>query len=152
MKRGFFLIVFLFVIFFVSGCAKSNTKVLTCSGVNNGNDMKTAGSVVYTFSNDKLTKAKMNVEFKDITVNNLSSVWSTFKTQFNEQNKPVEELGFKRTVKADDKNYTFTVDIEIDFEKITDEVMKKYGVEDYRTKTYDEIKKATIADGVMSCK
>ena len=38
----------------------------------------------------------MNVEFKDITVNNLSSVWSTFKTQFNEQNKPVEELGFKR--------------------------------------------------------
>ena len=33
-----------------------------------------------------------------------------------------------------------------------DEVMKKYGVEYYRTKTYDEIKKATIADGVMSCK
>ncbi len=152
MKKISFLILSLFVIFVVSGCGKDSTKVLTCTGVSPGNNMNAASNIEYTFENDKLTKAKIDVEFKDITVNNLSSVWSTFKTQFTEQNQPVEEIGFKRTVKADDKNYTFTVSMEIDFEKITKEIMDKYGVEDYRTKTYDEIKKETTADGVMSCK
>ena len=41
------------------------------------------------------------------------------KDQFTEQNPPVEENGYKRTVKADDKNYTFTVGIEIDYEAIS---------------------------------
>lgn len=152
MKKISLLIVSLFVIFAVSGCGKGSTKVLTCTGVSPGNNMNAASNIEYTFENDKLTKAKMDVEFKDITVNNLSSVWSTFKTQFTEQNQPVEETGFRRTVKADDTNYTFTVSMEIDFEKITKEIMDKYGVEDYRTKTYDEIKKETTSDGVMSCK
>ena len=152
MKKISLLIVSLFVIFAVSGCGKGSTKVLTCTGVSPGNNMNAASNIEYTFENDKLTKAKMDVEFKDITVNNLSSVWSTFKTQFTEQNQPVEETGFIRTVKADDTNYTFTVSMEIDFEKITKEIMDKYGIEDYRTKTYDEIKKETTSDGVMSCK
>ena len=152
MKKISFLIIALFIVFVVSGCGKSSTKVLTCSGVSPGNNMNAASNVEYIFENDKLTKAKIDVEFRDITVSNLSSVWSTFKTQFTEQNQPVEEIGFKRTVSADDKNYTFTVSMEIDFEKISKEVMDKYGVEDYTTKTYDEIKKETTVDGVMSCK
>lgn len=94
----------------------------------------------------------MEVVFKDITVDNLSSVWDTFKTQFTEQNKPVEEPGFKRTVKADDKNYTFSVIIEIDFEKISKKTMEKYSIEDYRSKTYDELKKEATSDGTLSCK
>ena len=114
--------------------------------------MNAASSVKYTFENDKLTKVKADVEFKDITVDNLSSVWDTFKAQFTAQNEPVEEIGYKRTVKADDKNYTFTVTMEIDYEKITKDIMDKYGIEDSKTKTYDEIKKSATKDGVMSCK
>ena len=114
--------------------------------------MNAAGNIQYTFENDKVSKAKMEVIFKDINVDNLSSVWDTFKTQFTEQNKPVEEKGFKRTVKADDKNYTFSVIMEIDFGKVSKETMEKYGIEDYSSKTYDEIKKETIADGTFSCK
>ena len=152
MKKISFLILSLFVTFVVSGCGKDSTKVLTCTGVNPGNNMNAAGNVEYTFENDKLTKAKMDVVFKDITVDNLSSVWGTFKTQFTEQNQPVEETGYRRTVKADDKNYTFTISIEIDYEKITKEIMDRYDVEDYSSKTYDEIKKDTTADGVWSCK
>lgn len=152
MKKTSFLVIALFVVFVVSGCGNSNTKVLTCSGVNPGNNMNAAGNVEYTFKNDKLSKAKIEATFKDITIDNLSSVWDSFKTQFTEQNKPVEEVGFKRTVKSDDKNYTFSVIIEIDYEKITKETMEKYSVEDFRSKTYEEIKTGVTADGIFSCK
>ncbi len=152
MKKISFLVIALFVVFVVSGCGNSNTKVLTCSGVNPGNNMNAAGNVEYTFKNDKLSKAKIEATFKDITIDNLSSVWDSFKTQFTEQNKPVEEVGFKRTVKSDDKNYTFSVIIEIDYEKITKETMEKYSVEDFRSKTYEEIKTGVTADGIFSCK
>ena len=152
MKKISFLVIALFVVFVVSGCGNSNTKVLTCSGVNPGNNMNAAGNVEYTFKNDKLSKAKIEATFKDITIDNLSSVWDSFKTQFTEQNQPVEEVGFKRTVKSDDKNYTFSVIIEIDYEKITKETMEKYSVEDFRSKTYEEIKTGVTADGIFSCK
>ena len=152
MKKISFLVIALFVVFVVSGCGNSNTKVLTCSGVNPGNNMNAAGNVEYTFKNDKLSKAKIEATFKDITIDNLSSVWDSFKTQFTEQNKPVEEVGFKRTVKSDDKNYTFSVILEIDYEKITKETMEKYSVEDFRSKTYEEIKTGVTADGIFSCK
>lgn len=153
MKKIMFLMVSFFLVFFISGCGKSdNTKVLTCSGINPGTNMNAAGNIKYTFKNDKLSKAKIEVKFQDITVPNLSSTWDTYKTQFTEQNEPVEEIGFKRTVESDDKNYTFSVIIEIDYEKITKEVMEKYGVEDYTSKTYEEIKEEMISDEIYSCK
>lgn len=152
MKKMCFLIISLFVVFVISGCGNKNTKVLTCSGVTPGTNMNAASNLEYTFENDKLSKAKIEIIFKDITVSNLSLVWDTFKTQFTEQNKPVEELGFKRTVKSDDKNYTFSVIMEIDFGKISKEVMDKYGIEDYSSKTYEELKNETVSDGTYSCK
>ena len=152
MKKISLLIISLFVVFFISGCEKDSTKVLSCSGISEGNNMNAASTVKYTFENEKLTKAEIKVVFQDITVPNIASVWDTFKTQFTEQNKPVEEVGFKRTVKADDKNYTFSVIMEIDIEKITKETREKYQIEDYSLKTYDELKEETTKDGVYSCK
>ena len=151
MKKIIFLIISLFVIIAVSGCGQ-NTKVLTCSGITPGNNMNAASNVKYTFKNDKLVNAKIDVTFQDITVNNLSAVWGTFKTQITEQNQPVKETGYTRTVKADDKNYTFTVSLDIDYEKISKETMDKYAVSDYRTKTYDEIKEEATANNAMTCK
>ena len=151
MKKMCFLMISLFLVFAVAGCG-NNTRELNCSGVNPGTNMNAASNVKYVFENDKLTKAKIEVIFQDITVENLSSLWGTFKTQFTEQNEPVEEVGFKRTVKADDKNYTFSVILEIDFTKISKSTMEKYGVEDSSSKTYDEIKKETTADGIFTCK
>ena len=152
MKKIGFLIISLLVVFVVSGCGKSNTKVVTCSGVVKGNNMNVAQSIKYTFENDKISKADIEFVFKDITVDNLSSIWGSFKTQFTEQNKPAEETGFKRTVKSHDNDYTFSVNMEIDFEKISKETMEKYDIEDYTSKTYDEIIKDTTYDGVMYCK
>ena len=150
MKKFCYLISYLFVLFMVSGCG-NNTKVLTCTGMNLGNNMNAAATANFTFENNKLSKNKVEVVFKDITVDNLSSVWDTFKAQFTEQNKPVEVPGYKRSVKADDKNYTFSVIIEIDYNKISKETMDKYGVQDYGLKTYDEIKEEAIGQK-MTCK
>lgn len=149
MKKIYYMFACLFVMFIVSGC--DNTKVLTCTGTNPGKNMNAAAIANFTFENNKLSKNKVEVVFKDITVNNLSSVWDTFKDQFTEQNKPVEVPGYKRSVKADDKNYTFSVIIEIDYNIISKETMDKYGVEDYGSKTYDEIKEEAIGKK-MTCK
>ena len=151
MKKISLLLISVFAIFIVSGCS-NNTKVLTCSGISPGNNMNAASVVEYTFKNDKLVNAKIDVTFQDITVSNLSSVWGSFKTQFTEQNPPTEENGYKRSVKANDKDYTFTVSLEIDYEKISKTTMEKYGVEDYRDKTYDEIKEEIASDDTMTCK
>ena len=152
MKKLYYLIICLVITVIVSGCGKSNTKVLTCSGVSPGNNMNASTNIEYTFKNDKLTKTKAEVKFQDITVNNLSSLWETFKTQFTDQNKPVEEKGFKRTVKSDDKNYTFSVILEVDYEKISADTMEKYEVEDYSEKTYDELKEEVTSNGIFTCK
>ena len=142
MKKIGFIIVSLFVIFMVSGCG-SSTKVLKCSGITPGTNMNADSKVEYTFENDKLSKSKIVVDFKDITISNLPSVWENFKKQFTEQNSPAEADGFKRTVEADDENYIFSVIIEIDFNKITEETMEKYSIEDFRNKTYNEVKEST---------
>ena len=150
MKKTVILILLL-ILFTVSGCGTNKTKVLKCSNSSEGTNMNSSGDVVYTFKNDKVVKATVDITFKDITVNNISSVWDSFKTQFTEQNLPVEEPGFKRTVKSDDKNYTFTVTYEIDYTKISKETMEKYEIEDYSEKTYDELKKEALDEGYV-CK
>ena len=146
------LIITIAIFLFVSGCEKNNTKILTCTGMNKGNNMNAYSKIKYIFRNDKLVGSNLEVVFKDITVDNIASIWETAKTQFTEQNKPTEEVGYKRTVKSDDKNYTFTVIIEIDFEKISKETMEKYEVQYTSDLTYNEVKEETISDGTFTCK
>lgn len=149
MKKMCYVFTCLFVMFMVSGCG--NTRVLTCTGTNPGNNMNADANAKYYFKGDKLSNFEVEVVFKDITVSNLSSVWNSLKSQFTEQNKPVEEPGYKRSVKSDDKNYTFSVIIEVDYNKISKETMDKYGVEDYSSKTYDELREENALEN-LTCK
>ena len=152
MKKILFLIIALFSVCILSGCGKNdNIKILKCSGVNKGNNMNAYGEVKYTFKDDKLSKAELTATFKDITIDDLSSQWDSIKTQFTEQNEPVEEVGYKRLVRSDDKNYTFTVLLEIDFEKISKETMEKYEVSYSKDITYEEVKKDTEEEGTFVC-
>ena len=162
MKKIKILLISLFIIIFISGCGNtdnkksntttSDTKVLKCTNVNDGTNMKAYSNVEYYFTDDKLKSSYIEVDFKDITVDNLSAVWDTFKKQFTEQNKPTNEDGFVREVKADDDNYIFTVTIKVDFDKITDEVMQKYSVKNYANYSYDKILQEAIKDGKTTCK
>ena len=68
MKKMYFLIVSLFVVFVITGCGKNDTKVLTCSGVSPGNNMNAASNVEYTFENSKMHRLEA-----DCAENNLAS-------------------------------------------------------------------------------
>ena len=120
--------------------------------MNKGNNMNAYSNIRYVFRNNKLSRATMNATFKDIEVDNIASVWDSMKAQFTEQNVPVEEAGYRRTVRADDKNYKFTVSINIDFDKITEDVKSKYEVTYNSDMTYDEVLKKTTEDGNITCR
>ena len=151
MKKIGLIVIALVLMVVLAGCKEKNA-TLTCSTSTKGNNMNAASDVTYTFVNDKLTKSKIEVVFKDITVDNLDLVWDAFKTRFTEQNKPVEVAGFKREVKADDTSHTFSVLIDIDYSKISKDTMKKYEIEDFKDKSYKEIKKIATENDGMTCK
>ena len=152
MKKLLLLIGALFTVVIATGCGKNNTRFLVCTGNKRGNNMSAQGEYRYTFKNDKLSTLIFVATFKDITVDDLDSVWDSFKAQFNEQNYPTEEAGYKRTTKADDKNHVFTVTIDVDYDKINKETMQKFNVdESYLNKSYDEVKKLATQEN-YTCK
>ena len=152
MKKYVFIVLSVCILGVLTGCGKSDSKTLVCTTSNRGNNMTAQAEAKYTFKDDKLKAFSAVVEFKDITVDNIDSVWDAFKAQFNEQNYPTEESGYKRTTKADDKNHVFTVTIDVDFDKISKETMQKFDVDDsYLDKSYDEVKKLASQDN-STCK
>lgn len=152
MRKVKILVLVLLIGLFITGCG-SSTKKLTCTNMNKGNNMNAYSTAEYTFNEDgsSLLKAKGTVDFKDIEVDDLESRWDDIVEQFTSQNEPVEEEGLKRTVSRDDKNFIFTVTIEIDYSKVSKETLQKYTTEDFTNKTYDEIKELSESDGA-TCK
>ena len=133
MKKFVFIFTFVCILGFLTGCGNNKMKTLVCTSTNRGNNMTAEAEARYTFEDDKLKKFSAVVDFKDITVDNLDSVWDSFKAQFNEQNYPTEEAGYKRT-------------------KINKETMQKFNVDDsYLNKSYDEVKKLATQEN-FTCK
>lgn len=166
MKKMIYVVLAIFLVLVTCSCKKGNNnkvektnndtnvgvRMLVCSGMNEGNNMNAYSNIRYVFRNNKLSRATMNATFKDIEVDNIASVWDSMKAQFTEQNAPVEEAGYRRTVRADDKNYKFTVSINIDFDKITEDIKSKYEVTYNSDMTYDEVLKKTTEDGNITCR
>lgn len=152
MKKKISVVILILFVFIISGCG--NTKELECNLKNNGNNMNAYGDIKYTFKDDKIVSQHSVIEFKDITVPNIDQVWDTFVQQFTEQNQPVEEVGYKRTVKSDDKNHIFTVILDVDYSKITKEVMEKYGINEEEVfVSYDDMKQSMLENkDIVSCK
>ena len=144
-----YIFIFLFVVLFA--CACGNTKVLECSITNPGTNMTAYANVKYTFKGDKLKSFHVKADFKDIEVENIDEYWDQVVEQFTGQNKPVKETGYVRKVSSDAKNHIFTITIDVDYDKITAESIKKYGVEDWANKSYEEIKEAVIDENTV-CK
>ena len=136
----------------ISGCGKTNEKILECNIFSEGNNMNAYGKIKYVFKNDILETGNVEVIFKDITLDNLDYWWDSIKKQFSEQNKSVTIDGYKRSFKSDDKNYSFTVNVEVDYTKISDTTLNEYNIEDYRGKSYDEVKKLSLELEGVTCK
>ena len=151
MKKTLLILIGLFLVVMVSGC--STEKTLTCTSKTKGTNMNAYGKWELVFKNDKLTNAKLTATFKDITVADVDKYWDSYKTQFTKQNKPVKETGYKRYVKSNDKKYEFSVIIEVDYNKISKDTMKKYSINDYKNKSYKKTKKEILdIDPSMVCK
>ena len=155
MKKIGLFIMALFLVISVSGCGsktkKDDTKTLTCTNTEKGDGMTAVGSAEYKFSGKKLKTVKATFTFKDFEIDNIDKVWKEITKQLTEQNDAVKDNGYVRTVKTDDKKHTFTVIIDIDFNKISKETMEKYEVEDYSDKTYEDLLKEAEDTG-MTCK
>ncbi len=152
MRKKSLIISILLIVILITGCGKSNEKKLECTMFSQGTNMNVYGTVKYIFKDDIVQTGKVEAVFKDITLDNLENVWGTIKQQFSEQNSPVDVSGYKRSNKSDDKNYTFTVNLEIDYTKISENTINEYGLEDLRGKSYDEVKKITEESGEATCK
>lgn len=152
MRNKFWLLFILLMVILISGCGKSNEKKLECTTFSEGTNMNAYGTLKYTFKDDIVQKSYIEVVFRDITLDNLENVWDYIKQQFSEQNSPVDVPGYKRSNKSDDKNHTFTVNLEVDFTKISDSTLNEYELEDLRGKSYDEVKMITEKSGETTCK
>lgn len=141
MKKIVYLIVLMIMCITITGCGKDNTKKLECSVFNEGTNMNAYGDLTYYFKDDKLISAEFKVSFKDITIDNLDSMWDYLVKQFDEQNPKVDEVGYKKYSTVDNKKHEYYVTAEIDFEKISKETIEKYGIDDAKGKSMEEIKK-----------
>ena len=150
MKKIIIVLLVTLSVLFITGCNKDE-KVLKCAVTDTGTNMNLYTEAEYHFKKDQLKIITINSTFKDIEVDNLSKVWDDFKKQLNEQNEPVEVDGYKRTTAANDKDYTFTVTLKIDYDKITKESMEKYGVKDYKDKSEEELKEILLQSENIVC-
>ena len=152
MKRITYLFIVLVSILVITGCSNSGKSVLTCTGTKKGNDMDAEGKIVYTFKDDKVYTVNLDVTFKNMTAENLDSLWPTFKAQLESQNQEVDVDGLKRKITVADKKHEFNVKMEIDFEKVSDELIDENNLNIYKDKTYEEVKKYTEETDQLTCK
>lgn len=151
--KKLFCISFLFLfVCILTGC--DSTKVLECTVKSAGNNMNVYGNIKYIFKNDKIVSQHSVFEFKDIIVSNIDENWNSYVEQFTKQNKPVEDVGYKRTVESDDKNHIFKIILDVDYTKITKDVMNNYNLDaEYVNLTYDGVKKSMLDNkDTISCK
>lgn len=155
MKKIVYLVAIMIACITITGCGKSDTKKMECTMVNEGNNMNAYGDMTYYFKDDKLTSAEFKVSFKDITIANLDSVWAQFVEQFDSQNPKVDEVGYKINTSSDDTKHEYYITMKIDFEKISKETIEKYGIDDAKGKSMEEIKKDLMEenpDSKVTCK
>lgn len=150
MKKIGLIVITLVLMVVLAGCKEKN-ETLTCTKNINDEDMTITNTFKYNFTNNKVSNLKVEMVFKDFDSDNIERLWPTFKSQF-ENEMPVEVDGFKRSIKSDDQNYILTIFIDIDYSKISKDTMKKYEIEDFKDKSYKEIKKIATENDEMTCK
>ena len=152
MKKTFCIITLFLFTFILTGCG--NTKELECIMKNTGTNMNVYGTIKYTFKDDKIVSQHSVIEFKDITVPDIDKVWNIYVKQFKNQNMPADETGYKRTIDVDDKNHIFKIILDVDYTKITNDVMNNYGIDVAEANvTYEEMKKSMLDnEDTISCK
>lgn len=134
-----------------TGCGEKKL-VCTMSDDAGGLGITMDEKMTVKFKNDKVSSVNMNVTAK-VENEELKTYWSTFATEFTNEYPETDKDGLKVSTKSDDKNYTFSVNVDVDVEKASKEDLEKYDLDSLLEETgnMDEIKKS-LEDGGFNCK
>jgi hypothetical protein len=130
------IILFLLIL---TGCGKS--EVLTCTNTENANGLALSEKVVITFNGKKASNLVMNVDFMATDDNN-KKIWDDLIDFYTKKFPTSNENGIVVKDKNDKDNYKYTINMVIDLNKVSEESMTKYDLDDLLNDndTIDDIK------------
>lgn len=148
MKKFKLLLVVVMVAVLTTGCG---TKKLSCSMDQSMMGLNMGLNVSFKFKNEKVNHLAMTITVKAEN-DTIKQGWSDAVASLNEQYKDESLEGIKLSTKNDDKNYTYTVTLDVDLNKAKKEDLKKYDLDDFydiaKEKTdIEEVKKSAESNG-----
>ena len=147
MKRFKTLLIVVIGVFCLTGCGG---KKLTCSQSATEEGMKTNVEVTLKFSGDEVSNIKMVMDYQAES-EELKGSWSMYTGVLDGMFKEMDgKDGVKYSSKADDKNFKYSLTLDIDPSKVAKEVSESLDLEDLKG-TYDTVKKEAEAAG-FTCK
>lgn len=149
MKKFKLLLVVVMVAILTTGCG--STKKLSCSMDQSMMGINMGLNVSFKFKNEKVSNLTMKITMKAEN-DAIKEGWSDAVASLNEQYKDESAEGVKLSTKNDDKNYTYTVTLDVDLNKASKESLEKYDLDEFydiaKEKTdIEEVKKSAEADG-----
>ncbi len=137
-------------LFFLTGC--SSEKTLTCTNSEESSGITSNQKITVTFVDDEVTYVKMSID-NEATDDTIIDNWDTFVSILESAFEDAEEDGIVLTTENDTDNYTFSISLEIDLEKASEDALSEYSLDDIASSsaTYDEVKEAAEEEG-YTCK
>lgn len=137
-------------LFFLTGC--SSEKTLTCTNSEESSGITSNQKITVTFVDDEVTYVKMSID-NEATDDTIIDNWDTFVSILESAFEDTEEDGIVLTTENDTDNYTFSISLEIDLEKASEDALSEYSLDDIASSsaTYDEVKEAAEEEG-YTCK
>lgn len=151
MKKIKGLVIVLLATIVLTGCG--STETLTCSMTEDSSGLNMKQEIDIDFKKNEASKVKVSVvaEATDTTIQENWDIFaSTLDSQYNTSEK---KDGLTITTDNDKDNYKYTISIEVDFAKASDDVLEEYGLDDVIGKktTKKEVKEAAENSG-YTCK
>ena len=125
-KKGLILLVFAFVLLFVTGCGKK-TETLTCTTTQEVSGIKIDAEAKMTFVGDVINKLVLTMDI-NATSDLMKSNWNIIEQTYDKQYAPVEKDGLKVTTKKDASNYKYTIVVDADPAKAQATDLSPYGM------------------------
>ena len=142
----------------LTGCGeKEETKkeekneVINCTISNEENGLETFQNIDIEHKNDEIKVITLTFDFKT-TDEEMKDVWDEYVTLLDSIYPEQDKDGLKIETENDDKNYIYTIVIEVDLENATDEVLEELGFENiFEIEDVEELKQELENEG-YTCK
>ena len=150
MKKIKYLVIALVALILITGCGKSDKLVCTMEEESTG--LKMSQTVTIDYNEDKIKGLSLAFAFKAVD-DSIKSNWELFSSSLDSQFKTTSSDGIKVTTKNDAKKYTYSLNMQINLAKATEDELDEYdlaGIVD-STESRAEVKKYFEDEG-YTCK